>query len=53
MKDMMTETEDDLLAEIDRFLAEISHQTIVEQSKVIDFVLDLRTIHGTMKLEQA
>lgn len=33
-----------LTAEIDAFLAEVSHVTIVESSRVVDFALDLRRI---------
>jgi hypothetical protein len=47
---MLTEEltiEQALLAEIDRFLAEISHVTLVEANRVVDFALDLRKIaHG-------
>lgn len=34
----------ELLAKVDEFLAGISHQTIVEQPRVVDFTLDLRQI---------
>lgn len=35
---------DEALAKIDEFLADISHQTIVTQTAVSDFALDLRLI---------
>lgn len=38
------ELDQELLREVDKFLADISHQTIVEQPKVVDFTLDLRKI---------
>lgn len=37
-------TTDEALAKIDEFLADISHQTIVTQTDVADFALDLRLI---------
>ena len=43
LKDQST-LEDQLTAEVDKFLAEISHVTIVEASRVIDFALDIRKI---------
>ena len=33
-----------LTAEIDAFLVEVSHVTIVESTRVVDFALDLRRI---------
>lgn len=36
--------EQDLIEAIDKFLADISHQTIVGQPDVVDFTLDLRRI---------
>lgn len=40
----MTTVEDDLITAIDKFLSDISHQTIVGQPDVVDFTLDLRRI---------
>lgn len=40
----MTTVEDDLIAAIDEFLGDISHQTLVGQSDVVNFTLDLRRI---------
>lgn len=39
---------DEALAKIDEFLSDISHQTIVTQSDVVDFTLDLRLILSTV-----
>jgi len=36
--------ESELLELVDKFLSEISHVTLVEQSRVLDFVLDLRNV---------
>lgn len=40
------EIEEALVAEIEKFLAGISHQSLVDQSSVVDFCLDLRSIAG-------
>jgi hypothetical protein len=46
--DSFTEVTDDkldkLLAEVDRFLAIISHRDLVGAGEVVDFALDLRRI---------
>lgn len=42
---------DEALAKIDEFLANISHQTIVTQTDVADFALDLRLILSTVTPE--
>lgn len=42
---------DEALAKIDEFLSDISHQTIVTQSDVVDFTLDLRLILSTVTPE--
>lgn len=49
----MTQVEEDLIAAIDKFLADISHQTIVGQSDVVNFTLDLRLIVEPAQQEAA
>jgi ATP-dependent exoDNAse (exonuclease V) alpha subunit len=43
---------DELQACMDRFMADISGQTIVETTRVIDFCLDLRLIAAKLEDER-
>ena len=45
---MDTITKDEAVQQlVDDFLKDISHLTLVKQSQVVDFLLDLRRLHGT------
>lgn len=47
MTDTVTEVKPDAIQSLcDKFLADISFQSIVEQSKVVDFLLDLRALRA-------